>query len=404
MASSLAELLAPQVLIGVFSRLKDGRGPLASWLGFQPDRFDAKTVEVSGPQTMRGEGAVRNYTYRYFDHTRVVMKARAPGTGPATVAQNPMGQNTVSVARWHQKMPLNYEFLGQLSPMIGPNSQIDPGGQAYIMQQTQFLAEQANNAVEVMAAGMMRDSLYFINSGDNWLPTFTAPTGTTIGFQVPFLVPAGNKNQLNMLGTGNIIQVAWNNATAPIIGNIQQIIAAYKQLSRYNMTDTWSNSIMWYNVLTNTEVRNTAGSSNTPFAEFELGPEPGMNETGPPNLYSAILKGQPTVKWHFCDDTVCFNSDVDVTYSTAPSNASLVKLVPDNMCIFCTAPESSWARFYLGGEHVIENPGQPGALRMGWYFWHEYVTQPAAVELISLLNGVPLLIVPLAIAPAQVIF
>src|SRR5215472_8434386 len=256
MAASLTELLLPQVVLDVISRIKSGRGPLASWLGFQPARFNAETVELQGPHTLRGTGSVRNVTYRIFDHTRVVMKARAPGTGPATVSQNPMGQNTVSVARFHQKIPLNYEFLGNLSPMVGPNSQIDAGGQAYIQQQETFLAEQVNNAVEMMAAGMMRDSLYFIQSGDNWLPNFNAPTGTQVGFQVPFQIPAGNKNQFNMLGAGNIIQTTWLNQAAPIIGNIQSIIAAYKQLSRYNMTDTWINSVMWYNVLTNTEVRN----------------------------------------------------------------------------------------------------------------------------------------------------
>ncbi len=74
------------------------------------------------------------------------------------------------------------------------------------------------------------------------------------------------------------------------------------------------------------------------------------------------------------------------------------------MAIFTTEPSPKWTRFYLGGEHVVENPGMPGVLRMGWYFWHEYVTQPSAVELISLLNGVPLLYIPGVVAPATVIF
>jgi hypothetical protein len=393
----------------VISRLKPGRGPLASWLGFHADRYDAKTVTVQGPNTLMGTGSVRNVTYRIFDHTRVPMKARAPGTGPATVAQNPMGQNTVSVARYHQKIPLNYEFLGNLSPMIGPNSQVDAGGQNYIGQQTQFLAEQGNNMIEMMAAGMMRDSLYFIVQGDNWLPTFTAPVAPTVGFQVPFNIPSGNKGQLNMLGTGNIITVPWSNVGAPIIGDIQNIIAAYAQLSRYTMTDIWINSTMWINIITNTQVRNTAGSSNTPFAEFDMEPEPGMNNTGPANRYSAMLRGQPTIMWHFCDDTLALNTDVDPSYATqptgsVPSAANLAKLVPDNLAIFCTKPLPTWTRMYLGGEHVVENPGMPGALRMGWYAWHEYVTQPSAVELLCLLNAVPILYIPAVIAPGTVIF
>jgi hypothetical protein len=408
MAASLTELLLPQVVLEVISRLKDGRGPLGSWLGFQPSSFDPSTVTVSGPNTLRGSGSVRNVTYRIFDHTRVPMKARAPGTGPATVAQNPMGQNTVSVARFHQKIPLNYEFLGNLSPMIGPNSQIDPGGQNYIGQQTTFIGEQGNNMVEMLAAGMMRDSLYFIVQGDNWLPTFTAPTGTQVGFQVPFNVPAGNKGQLNMLGAGNLITIPWNNPGATIVGDLQSIIAAYKQISRYPLTDIWINSLQWINIITNTQVRNTAGSANTPFAEFEK-VNPGGMGTPPEGDYSAILRGQPTVQWHFCDDTMALNTDVDPSYATVPTGsvpaaANLAKLVPDNMAIFCTKPNPKWVRLYMGGEYVVENPGMPGALRMGWYFWHEYVTQPSAVELIGLLNAVPLLYIPGVIAPATVIF
>jgi hypothetical protein len=409
MAATLTDLLLPQVVLEVVSRIKDGRGPLGSWLGFQSNNYDNGRVMLSGPNTLEGTGSVRNVTYRLFDHTRVPAKGRAPGTGPATIAANPMGQNTVAVARFHEKIPLNYEFLGNLSPMIGPNSQIDPGGQNYIMQQTTFIAEQFNNMIEMMSAGMMRDQLYFIQSGDNWLPTFTAPTGTQVGFQVAFQVPAGNKSQLNMLGAGDIIKISWDNVGAPIIGNLQSIIAAYAQLSRYRLTDIWINSTMWINVITNTEVRNLAGSAATPFAEFDEIDEPGMDNSGPANHYSATLRGQPTIKWHFCDDTLALNTDVDPSYLSVPSGsvpagANLAKLVPDKMAIFCTEPSPKWTRLYHGGEHVVENPGMPGMLRMGYYFWHEYVTQPSAVELIGLLNAVPLLYIPKVIAPANVIF
>ncbi len=409
MASTLQELLLPQVVLEVISRIKAGRGPLASWLGFQPTKYNEDSVTLSGPSTLGDKSSVRNVTYRIFDHTRVPMKLRAPGAGPDTVSQNPMGVNTVSILRFHQKIPLNYEFLGNLSPMVGPNSVVDPGGKSYIAQQTTFLAEQANNAVEMMAAGMMRDSLYAVQSGDSWLPSFTAPTGTTVGFQVPFRIPAGNKNQLNMLGTGNIIQVPWNNVAAPIIGDLQSIIAAFAQLSRYTMTEVWINSLMWINIITNTQVRNTAGSSNTPFAEFDMIEDEGMDSSGPANRYSAVLRGQPTVNWHFCDDTVALNTDIDPSYATVPTGAvpttaTLAKLVPDNMAIFSTKPDSMWAKLYHCGEYVVENPGMPGQLRVGYYFWHEYVTQPSAIELIALLNAVPALTIPNVVAPATVIF
>lgn len=408
MSASLTELLLPQVVLRVISRLKGGRGPLGNWLGWYPERFDKESVSLSGPNTITGTGSVRNYTYRIFDYTRVPMKGRAPGTGPATVAQNPMGQNTVSIARFHQKIPLNYEFLGNLSPMIGPNSQIDQGGQNYIGQQTAFLGKQANNMVEMMAAGMLRDSLYFIQSGDNWLPTFTAPVAPTVGFQIPFKIPSTSTGQgANQMGTGaagsgNIITVPWDNVGAPIIGDLLKIKAAYAQLSQYSMTDVWINSLLWYNIITNTSVRNTAGSSNVPFAEYDKLPE-GEGEGGAGAArYKYVLRGDPTVEWHSTDDTLALNTDIDPSYSSAPSTATLAKEVPDNLAIFCTRPARDWQALVHGGEYVVENPGQPGQLRMGYYFWHEYVTQPSAVELIALLNAVPALFVPAVVAPLQV--
>jgi hypothetical protein len=192
-----------------------------------PNRYDAE-AGLQGPATINGphvmQGTVRYVTYRIFNATRTVPTFRAPGVGPGTVAANPMGQASVVCARMHDKIPLSYEMLNNLSPMVGPNSQIDNMGQNYIKQQTTFLAQKFAKGVEMMTAGMMRDSLYLVQSGDDWLPTFTAPDNlTTFGFQVNFQIPAGNKNQLNMLGAGNIIGTSWANIGAPIMTDIMAI-------------------------------------------------------------------------------------------------------------------------------------------------------------------------------------
>lgn len=399
--ATLQELLLPQVILRVVSRIRNGQGALGRWLGFQPDRFDNDTVTLSGPNTLIGSSTVRTVTYRVFDNARVVSKARAPGTGPATVARNEMGQAMIACARFHQKIPMLYEDLGNLSPMIGPNSQVDAGGQNFIMLQEKFLQRQFNNMVEMMAAGMLRDSLYFYMSGDNWFPNFTAPSGSNIGFQVNFQIPSGNKNQLNMLGTGNILTIPWDNTGAPIMNNLASIQAAYAQLSGYAMTDVWVNSLTWNDILLNTQIRNVGGSSNTVFAEFERRPETFMDGQ-PGNQFYGVLRALPHIKFHLCDDVIALNTDIDPSYSNAPSGASLSKIIPDNMAIFCTEPSSDWTQLYHGGEYIVENPGMPAIPRMGYYYWKEYTTQPSAVELIGLLNAIPLLYVPKVIAPATV--
>lgn len=396
----LTQLLQPQVVLRVISRIRDKYGFMGRFFGFQPDRFDPESVTLSGPNTLASNSSVRNAVYRIYDATRVVSKFRAPGTGPATVALNPVGQTQIAVARSHQKFDLEAEFLGNLSKIIGPNSVIDQAGQDYITRQEGSMARQFSNFIEMMAAGMARDSLYYQIVGDDWYPSFTAPT---IGQQINFQIPAGNKNQLNMLGAGNIIQVSWANVGAPILSDIAAITAAYVQLSGYAMTDILVNGLMWQQILLNIQIRNQGGSSNTVYAEWDREPETFMD--GQPGVYYVgKLRALPNVRFHICDDVLALNTDIDPSNATAPAGATLVKVIPDNMAIFTTQPNSEWVQMYHGGEYVCEYPGAPLVFRGGYYTWKETSTQPGAISLLGLLNAIALLYVPKAIAPANVIF
>jgi hypothetical protein len=396
---TLSELLQPQFVLDLISRVRPGQGAIGKWLGFQPNRFDPNSVALSGPATISGD--LRNVTYRIFNAVRSVASGRAPGTGPGTIAENPMGQVQISCARFWEKIPLNYEMLGNLSPMIGPNSNIDAIGQSYIKQQSMFLARRMAMMAEMLSAAMMRDSLWLIMQGDNWTPSFTAPVFPQIGLQVNFQIPAGNKNKLNMLGLGDIITVSWGNVGAPILQNVASIKAAFAQLHGWPLTDVWINSLMWPNLITNTGLRNAAGSSQTPFAEYKWTEERGMDGV-PTGKYMAVLAADPTITWHIDDDIISQGNSVDISYSYSTGTAQ--KLIPDNMAIFTTSASPENAKMYLGGEPVVENPGMPAVIRRGYYSWSEYVTQPSAIDLLSLGNMIPCLYNPLVFAPATVVF
>ena len=398
MAVSLHSLLTPQVILKAVSRIRKFQGRLGKWVGFQPNRFNPDNVSLEGPNTRYGD--TRFATFRLDDVTRVVGKARAPGTGPASVAVNPVGDVRVSCARFHEKVRLLGEFLGNLSPIIGPNSQIDTGGQSYIARQTVHLAEKYNNTIELMTTGMFQDNLYFQMSGDNLLPVIGAPTAPNLGVQIPFQMPAGNKNQLNILGTGNIILVGWQNTGAPLIKNCLQIQAAMTQLSGYQPRHMWMNSLGWYNVLLNTEVRNTAGSSNTPFASYDRVQETAEDGMPQPE-FAAQLRGIPWLTWHIADDVLVTGGDIDPSWSTS-SGTTTVKVIPDNTCMIAPDPSPDWTEMYLGAEYISENAGQPMILKRGYTFWKEWVTQPSCIELIALMNAIPLLYVPKALAFATV--
>jgi hypothetical protein len=393
---SLHSLLTPQVILKAVSRVRRFQGRLGRWLGFQPMRFNPDMVSLEGANVRYGD--TRFATFRLDDVTRVVGKGRAPGTGPASVAVNPVGDVRVSCARFHEKVRLLGEFLGNLSPIIGPNSQIDTGGQSYIARQQMHLAEKYNNTIELMATGMIQDNLYFQLSGDNLLPVIGAPSSPNIGFQLPFQVPAGNKNQLNMLGNGNIIQTGWQVAGAPIIKNCLQMSAASTQLSGYQPRHSWGNSLLWYNVLLNTEVRNTAGSANTPFAQYDRVPEMAFDGMPMPE-FAATLRGIPWWTWHIADDILVTGTDIDPTWAQGAAQvtagtATIVKVCPDNTLMVLPDPSPDWTEMYQGAEYISENAGQPMTLKRGYTFWKEWVTQPSCIELIALMNAIPLLYVP----------
>lgn len=399
--TSLHTLLQPQVILRVVSRIRLGQNRLGRWLGFQPTRYDVDNVTLAGPNTVQGD--TRTAVFRTYDMARTVAKGRAPNTGPATIPVNPVGNVPVSCARFHMKIPLSYEELGNLSPVVGPNSQIDQGGSDYLRRMVQHIARRFNMLVELLAIGMMQDNLYFNLSGDDILVSIGPIAGSNFNFQVPFQIPAGNKNLLNMLNAGNIITGSWKLPTTPIIQHLMAIKAAYMQLSGFPLTDMWINSLGWYNTIVNTEVRNLAGSAATPFAEYDWVEEMGADgeHTGD---YQAILKADPTVNIHITDEVVITNSDFDPVQSQVPAGAIIQKAVPDAFVYFATKPSSEWTQMWHGAEHVVENPGMPGVLRRGYYFWKEYMTQPSCIDLIGLLNCIPLLFVPKVIAPAQPLF
>jgi hypothetical protein len=396
---SLHDLLTPQVILKAVSRIRKFQGRLGRWVGFQPNRFNPDNVSLEGPNTRYGD--TRFATFRLDDVTRVVAKAKAPGTGPASVPPNPVGDVRVSCARFHEKVRLLGEFLGNLSPIIGPNSQIDTGGQSYIARQTMHLAEKYNNTIELLTTGMFQDNLYFQMAGDNLLPVIGAPAAPALGFQIPFQIPAGNKNQLNLLGTGNIFLVGLQNPAAPFISNCLTIQAGMTQLSGYQPRHFWHNSLLWYYILLNQEVRNTAGSMNTPFAEYEnvtAGGNTNAYDGMPEPEFTARLRGLPWATFHIADDVLVTNSDVDPTWASAPATATTIKVCPDNTMMIAPEPSSDWCEMYQGAEYISENAGQPMTLKRGYTFWKEWVTQPSCIELIALMNAIPLLYVPKSIA------
>ncbi len=398
MATTLHDLLQPQVILDVVSRIRKGRGRLGQFFGMHPSAYDAAEGVMRGPNTK--PVPTRTGAYRIFDRTRTAAEARAPGAGPAMIQQNPIGEVSYSCIRWHEKQRLNYEDLGQLSKVVGPNSVIDPGGQDYIAKQIEYQTERINNAVELSIWGMTRGKLYIKNSGERWIPQLTVPA-TVPYVTVDYKVPAGNLLKLNMLGAGDIIGTSWDNTAAPILDDLAQIDDAFVYLTGDSLKHVWLDTATWMNVIKNTQVINAAGSANTPFQSFDRVKERGFDGEEIAE-YTAILRGLPTVIWHIINERLVIDGGSDPSY--AAGSGTLGKAIPTGSALFCPEPDNSWVDFLYCGEHVSEMPGQPATMRMGWHFWKEYITQPTVVELIGLFNGIPRLSRPNNLAFGTVVY
>jgi hypothetical protein len=394
-AATLHDFLQPQVILDVVSRVKKGQGRLGRWLGLHYTGYDDDSNVLTGASMQ--ESAVRHGTYRIFDRTRTVAQGRAPGTGPAWIAPQPIGEVNFTVARFHEKIRLDFEELGNLSPVIGPNSQVDPGGQDYLTRQAGFLAQRFNNAMEIMLAGMIRGTWYMKNVGENWIPVLTAPAAGTPYVTVNHQIPAGHLAQLDMLGAGSIIGTTWSNAAAPIISaDLPEMMEAYAQATGMVITDAWCNPTTWGYIINNTEVKNTAGSAQQPFEQYKFAEREDYPE------WVAVLRGMPTIRWHIISEYIVADGGTDPSYTAG--TGTLTPIIPANTVLFTPPPDPEWVDGIWYGEYISENPGQPAVKKPAYWFWHEWITQPTAVELIGLMNAIPRLRIPKALVAPTVIF
>jgi len=391
---TLGSFLQPQVIVDVVSRIRAGQGRIGKWLGFHYGLDAPERGNLIGPAGK--ETPTRSGTYRIFDRTRTVALGRAPGVGPAIVAPKEIGEVSFTCARFYEGIPLDAEQLQNLSPIMGPQSTIDQGGQSYIAEQLKFQATRFNNALECMAAGVIRGTMYLKNSGDDWIPVLSAPASPAPYVTIDFKMPAGNKGQLDMLGAGAIIDVTWANPAAKIISlHLPKIADAFVALTGYVVTDVWVSPTLWGSIILNTEVINSGGSANTPFSEFEYVRERNA-DGGQTAEVVAVLRGYPTLRWHIISDRLVIDG--------TDSGGTLTTVLPANTALFMPEVDTEWIDLFHYGEHIAAAPGLPMVKRPSYHIWSETITRPSSILLQGLLNAIPRLRIPKALALGTVVF
>jgi hypothetical protein len=372
---TLHQILSTPMVTRVLSTIKTPMSRFQQFMGAGPG--GANTNPVGG----------HFFSWDIFDRTRLIATGRSPGTGPATRSPQIIGRVNATIYRAHEKMYLNDERIFRTRPLGANYGRVDIGGQTYITNQQRHLAQIFRNNREFMLSRMFRGSFQLKQTGDDWLPVDSGGN-----FTIDYQIPAGNKDQLDMLGAGNILAAGenWDNPTAPIIKHCLNINAANEELHGYPLRHAWINSITAYYILTNAELADMGGSSNMPFSNFTptgLLSAEGIPDTG----IEIVMRGLPWMRWHVYDGGL----SVEGTYT---------KFIPDNKVIFHPDLDRNWFEMVEGSELVRETVVDSATERYGLAGWTEPCTQPSGFELLAVDNAIPVLYLPKVIQYATVVY
>lgn len=381
------DILRPQVLTKVVAQVVSSADAILNFLGMQPGGSN---------ETNKGHG--REGTYHIYDDSRRAAKGRAPGTAAARSAKQPMKAVPFVYPRMHDSVGILAEFFHNIGRIEDP-SQRDEAGKGLIMRQAKSLSQMAANWRVAQAVGMLRDSLYFYQDGDDWHPTYTS---TSALYQVNFRVPSGNKSQLNMtdragtsVHSANIIDVPWSSPGANIPQQFAKINVARAVQGVGPVKNVLCNSIVWNYLVNNDYLATIAGTSNAPFTKYErvAGTRP---DGSPLHEYVGSFNALPGVLFHVTDEGL-------ELYDGATNAYVFAKHFPDTMAVMLGEPigsdKYSW---YQGSEPIAEYDGGPKTVRTGLSAWSKDVANPTQTELYVLDNGLAVPHDPYDLIPATV--
>jgi hypothetical protein len=105
--------------------------------------------------------------------------------------------------------------------------------------------------------------------------------------------------------------------------------------------------------------------------------------------FTATLRALPWLTFHVID------YGLEVWNGTSEV---FTKLVENNRAAFLPEPSPRWAQYLEGSEIVTEGPAGGKHERFGFHAWSYPVHDPSGWELCAVLNGIPALYTPAALA------
>jgi hypothetical protein len=363
MGVSTQQILAPKTILQAITQMTLPGTTLQRLFGWN----------LGGGNAERQSG--RNFSYDIFDNTRRVATARVPGQAASRQAPHKVGNVQGTFPRAAETISLLDEDLLNRRAFGGRADELDLGGEAYLTKQEAYLAQRFANLVEFQTAAMLRGSYSYHDDGDVLRHGFSGGSMT-----IDFQMPAGNKDQLDMLGTGNLLDADWAVAATDIPLHLQNINGAMLQLTGMGLSHVVLTSTGWRHVLQNAKVQAMGGSANVVFESLK------RTSTGE---FQATLRALPWITFHIVD----YGLDV-----WSGSSEVFTPLIASDHAAFFAEPSPRWVRYLMGSEIVTEGPAGVRSEQFGFYPYSYPTHDPSGWELSAVMNGIPALLTPSAMA------
>lgn len=369
---SIHDILRPITFTKVISRVAAASSQLLNFFGMQP-----------GGWNERNYGHGREGSYNIFNNVRTVAIGTAPGSPAAKRSRNPVGRVPFVYPRMNQQLSLLLEEMNNFAKIDDPRTR-DAAGESYIRRQMTKPAQEAANWRTALLVGMLRDSLYVHELGQNWYPDYSSSSAL---YQINFQLPAGNKSQLNILDKddstsingSSIIDVSWASPGANIPLHINKIDAALMRRCGVHLNHIFLRTAMWDNVSNNDYVIGKAGIANPPFQVFER--KVGDNPDGSPFMEKvATVNSCPGITFHINDEGVDLGNPESPTwtYHIGDNDALMIPDVTPDLFEGCVATEP-----------VREYDNGPVVQKTGMSAWTTGKSNPSTEEAFVLDNFFP---------------
>jgi len=325
---SVLDILRPQVVNGIMNEIKTPFDRWQDFFGLGPKGSACDPSET------------RSVSYDVLNDDRKVSAFSAPGSDATRIAPQVIGNRVVTCPRAFEAIELSYEVLNNIRAV---GKAADPGSQAalsYVRVQADMLKRRMRRWREFLIWGALRGACSFVMSGTKWIPVMT---GGTISFD--WQVSANHKNQAN-----GIVGTSWDNAAAPLIGDLADIDAQSEADCGIPIRHIWCNGSRMQKILQNTEVRNLGGSANTAFEQWliqmaQMKAYGGTDVDAWKIEASVVLKGYPSITFH-------------VTNRIIDLNGTSTKFLGDDELLLHPDPDREWMKGYEVKESTNQTTGQ----------------------------------------------